>query len=130
MIKKLFAQGQYLRWSFLVKNLSVGNLLGIIGEVSLGHVVQTIQFPMQYLEAIEAHLRTGDLLDAIVAIRTDAIMIVGGMMAIGLGVMVHVIGIARLVAHFLLSAATATGHTTEKVRVCLLCLLFAMQSIR
>lgn len=93
-----------------------GHSLGVVGEAGLGYIVEAIQFAVQHLEAIEAHLRAGDLLDAVVAVRTDAI-VVGRMMAVGLGVVVHRIRIARLVAHFLLSAATAAGHATENAPI-------------
>lgn len=69
---------------------------------------------MQYFKAIKAHFRAGNLFDAIIAIRTDAIIMIASMMAIGFSVIIHLAGTARLIAHFTFSASTATGHTTVK----------------
>lgn len=68
---------------------------------------------MQYFKAIKAHFRAGNLFNAIIAIRTDAVIMIASMMAIGFSVIIHLAGAARLITHFVFSALTPNGYKID-----------------
>lgn len=114
------------------------HLLGFIGEIRLGVIINAIQFTMQRFEAKETHFSICNLFDGTVPIRAHAVMI-GGMavmratdiillrwwataaaMAIHFAMVIRRLAmIASGIVHSLFLCATGTGrHSFSRERNC------------